>query len=123
MKPGCFLKSIIILTILVAAIMYIIQHKSRLFFEPGKKMVTNLFMDKWDDEFKFVKDTPEKSELKKSLQTFLKDLKYENIPEDKELNNIVEMVKDAAKDSLITSSELKEISNTLKMKNENERPE
>lgn len=117
------MKSIIVLTILIAAILYIIQHKAGLFFEPGKKIVTNFFMDKWDDEFKFVKDTPEKAELKNSLESYLKELKYEDVPEDKELNKIFDIVKVAAEDSVITGSELKEISNNLKLKNKNERPE
>lgn len=123
MKTGCFLKSIILITILVAAIMYIIQHKSGLFFEPGKKIFAGLLMDNWDEEFNYVKNTPEKIKLKNSLETFIKNVKYENIPEDSDLNKIVELVKNAVKDSLITDSELKEITDNLKIKMKNERPE
>ena len=116
MKPGCFLKSIIILTILVAAIMYIIQHKSEVLFEPGKKIVAGFLIKDWNKNLVFVKNTPEKKKLKEKLESYIKDLKFRDVPEDKDINNIVEMIKSAVKDSIITSDELKEISNQLKIK-------
>ncbi|HSD62556.1 MAG TPA: hypothetical protein VLB50_02125 [Ignavibacteriaceae bacterium] len=123
MKPGCFLKSIILLTILVAGIMYIVQHKSMLFFEPGKKIVAGLVMDNWKEEFGFVKNTPEKIKLKEMLHSYIKNLKYENAPDEKEIKRIADMIKTAARDSVITDIELGEISNNLKMKQDYERPE
>lgn len=123
MKPGCFLKSIIILTILVAAIMYIVQHRSRLFFEPGKKIITGLLNDNLDKEFRYVKDTPEKARLKGMLESYVKSLKFESIPEDNKIDKIVALIKAAAKDSVITGSELDEISNNLNTKKNYERPE
>ncbi len=123
MKPGCFLKSIIVITILVAGIMYIIQYKTGLFFEPGKKIVAGLIMDSWNDKFKYVKDTPEKIKLKHMLDSYIRNLNYENAPGDKEINKIVDLIKAAAQDSIITNSELDEISNNLKLKNNYERPE
>lgn len=122
MKSGCFLKSIIILTILIAAILYIVQHKSELFFKPGKKIISGVFMDNWDKDFNFVKNTPEKSELRQSLKTFIDSLKMKDIPDEKELDKIALMVKAAAVDSIISASELKEISENLKLL-KNERPE
>src|SRR5512135_2884200 len=98
MKPGCFLKSIILLTILVAGIMYIIQHKSVLFFEPGKKIVAPLIIESLNDEFGYVKNTPEKIKLKEILDSFIRNLKYENAPDEKGINKIVDMIKAAAKD-------------------------
>jgi len=123
MKSGCFIKSIIVLTILIAAIMYIIQHRSGLFLEPGKKILTGFIKDDLDKEFSTVKDSPEKTELKNSLESYLKNLKAENIPGNDDLNRIFDLVKHAVKDSVITASELNEISNNLKMKKSNERPE
>jgi len=114
MKPGCFLKSIIILTIIVAAIMYIIQHRSELFLEPGRKMITSVFNDDWDENFNYVKDTPEKNELKNALKAYIDTLKLKSIPDDKEINRIAGMVQRAAADSLITKTELKEISQKLR---------
>lgn len=122
MKPGCFLKSIILLTILVAGIMYIIQHKSVLFFEPGKKIVAPLIIESLNDEFGYVKNTPEKIKLKEILDSFIRNLKYENAPDEKGINKIVDMIKAAAKDSIITDSELTEISKNLEMKKNYERP-
>jgi len=122
MKPGCFLKSVIVLTIIVAAIMYIIQHKSELFFHQSKKVLSELYFEDWDKEFKYVKNTPEKSELKNSLRNFIDSLEIKNIPDKKEIDRIVNMVKAAALDSIISSAELKEISKNLKQL-KNERPE
>jgi hypothetical protein len=116
MKPGCFLKSIIILTILIAAILYIVQHKSDLFFEPGKKIVVSAFLDDWDNNFNYVKNTPEKSELKNTLKDFIDSLKIKDIPNDSEINRIAGMVKSAAADSIISRRELMEISEKLKNK-------
>lgn len=119
MKPGCFLKSIIILTIFIAAILYIVQHKSELFFKPGKKIISGVFMDNWDKNFSFVRNTAEKSELKQSLKTFIDSLKLKDIPDEEKLDKIVNMVSAAAADSIISASELKEISENLKLlKNE-----
>lgn len=114
MKPGCFLKSVIILTIIVAAITYIIQNKSELILEPGRKVISRVFTDDWDKNFIYVKDTPEKNELKKVLKTYIDSLKPKNIPDDKEINAIAAMVQNAAADSIITDTELKEISQKLK---------
>ncbi len=122
MKPGCFLKSIILLTIIVAAILYIIQHKSELFFEPGKKIIAGAFTEDWDKQFNFVKDTPEKSELRKTLKAYIDSLKINDIPDDNAVDRIAGMVKTAASDSIFSADEIKEISQKLKMI-KNERPE
>jgi hypothetical protein len=122
MKPGCFLKSIIILTILIAAFLYIVQHKSELFFKPGKKIVSGVLMDNWDNEFNYVKNTAEKSELKQLLRTFIDSLNIKDIPDEEDLDKIAGMIKAAAADSIISVSELKNISKNLKLL-KNERPE
>ncbi len=119
MKPGCFLKSIIVLTIIVAAIAYIIQHKSGLFFNPGKKIITEAFMNDWDNDFEYVRNTPEKNMLKDSLRLFLDSLKLQEIPDEKNIDRIAQMVSAAVADSIISDSELEVISNKLKsIKNE-----
>lgn len=119
MKTGCFIKSVIILTILIAAILYIIQHKSELFMNPAKKIVSGVLMDNWDEEYKFVKDTPEKYELKNTVKSFIESLKLKNMPDENKLDKIVHMVDSAAVDSIITTDELKEISEKLNLlKNE-----
>lgn len=114
MKPGCFLKSIIVLTILIAAVLYIVQYKSDLFLKPGKKIIVNAFLDDWDSNFNYVKNTPEKSELKNTLKSFIDSLSLNEIPDDSELKRIAGMVKSAAADSIISRRELMEISEKLK---------
>ncbi len=122
MKSGCFLKSIIVLTILVAVITYIIQHKSNFFFDRSKKIFTEAFLDDWNDNFDYVKNTPAKTGLKDSLKVFLDKMKLQNIPDEKDINSVMDMVRAAAADSVISDSELKVISNNLKLI-KNERPE
>jgi hypothetical protein len=122
MKPGCFLKSIIILTVLVAVILYIIQHKSELFSEPGKKIVTGVLINDLDKQLSSVRNTPEKIELRESLKSYLDSLKIKDISEENELGKIFQMLKSATADSLISEEELKEISNNLKLIKD-ERPE
>lgn len=76
-------------------------------------------MDNWDEEYKFVKDTPEKYELKNTVKSFIENLKLKNMPEENKLDNIVQMVDSAAVDSIITSDELKKISEKINLlKNE-----
>lgn len=119
MKPGCFIKSIIVLTIIVAAIAYIIQHKSGFLFDSGKKIMTEAFLNDWDQSFAYVKNTPDKSRLKDSLKSFIETIKMQNLPADKELDRIFKMVQTAAADSVISDSDLEIISNNLKLiKNE-----
>ncbi len=122
MKPGCFLKSIIVLTIIVATILYIIQHKSELFFVPGKKIIAGAFTENWDKQFDFVKDTPEKSELKRTIKAYIDSLKLNDIPDDDAIDRIASLVKAAASDSIFSADEIKEISKKLKQI-KNERPE
>lgn len=86
---------------------------------PAKKIVSGVLMDNWDKEYKFVKDTPEKYELKNTVKSFIESLKLKNMPDEDKLDKIVHMVDSAAVDSIITTDELKEISEKLTLlKNE-----
>ncbi len=113
MKPGCFLKSIIIITIIVAAIAYIVQYKSGLFFDRGKKIFTETFLNDWDGSLDHVKDSQAKSDLKDSLKLYLDSIHIQNIPAKEEIGRIMKMVQEAVADSIISDSELKVISNNL----------
>jgi predicted house-cleaning noncanonical NTP pyrophosphatase (MazG superfamily) len=123
MRQGCFLKSIIILTILVAAIMYIVQYKPDIFLSKGNKALTYLIIDNWDKEFAYVKDSPQKSELKNSIKDFIDKHDFKDSKDENSLDSIFELVDKAIEDSTISEDELNSIKLKLKTEVENERSE
>ncbi len=72
MKKGCFLKSIIILTILVAVITYLAQN----YFDdwvvkPGKGLLKNIALNDIQKRFETIKDTPEKDSLQLLINNYM----------------------------------------------------
>ncbi len=122
MKTGCFIKSVIILTILVASILYIIQNKMDDFvLNPGKNIVHSFLQKKVDKELVFVKDSPQKDSLKIMIDSYLKNLKKLSEFSDDSIKSIIDSVKISIVDSTITENELKKLSKYLLKKSENER--
>ena len=61
MKKGCFVKSIILLTVLTAVLLYLINYKfNDIIINPGKNFIINQVTQ----EMEFVKSSPEKDSLK-----------------------------------------------------------
>ena len=72
MKKGCFIKAIIVLTIVVASITYILQNKfNDYIFTPGKKIILPLFVKEFKSKLTYVKDSPQKDSLYVMLKTFM----------------------------------------------------
>ena len=122
MKKGCFVKSIIIITIIIAAIVYIIQYKlDDWVLVPGKKLIISEIAENWDKESEFIYDSTEKD----SLSTLIK-LYIENIKSMKEVVNLdkdlfLNELKIAIEDSFVTKEELSALATLLK-KEQNEKP-
>ena len=77
MKKGCFLKTVIIITIIIASILYIFQHKfDEIFVGTGKKFVLSVFEDKWTTELKYIQENPEKDSLKSLIKIFFRIFLY-----------------------------------------------
>ena len=119
MKKGCFLKFIVIFTILVAVILYIVQNKFDEFFvKPGKKILLSLLNDKWDEELSYVKENEEKDALKKLINDYLMQINSRDDLSDDKTAAIIEQLGITVKDSLVDVTELKKmqeiISNTSK---------
>ena len=117
MKKGCFLKSIFILTILVAAILYIIQNHLDDIVKPGKKIIKDLVMSDIEDDFAYVKSGSEKDSLKNILENYLTE-KIENADKisDKDIDWLIDSVKFVVRDSIITREDLNKIKNLIEQK-------
>ena len=122
MKKGCFIRSIVIITILIAAALYIIENKfDEFFLEPGKKYLADLVEVGLKEDMEKIVDSPEKDSLSIILKSYLKEFKESKkfkISSD-DLDSFSELLNDTSKDSILTKNELEEISNLLeKIKNE-----
>ncbi len=124
MKKGCFLKIIIILTILVAALLYILQyHLDDWIIKPSKKFFSEMFVSGVDDELSYIAESQEKDSLRTLLKIYLQD-KFTNTKElsNKDIDWLIDSVKVVIKDSIITKDDLNKIKNLIEKKGY-ERPE
>ncbi len=111
MKKGCFIKSVIILTIVTAGILYIVNHKlDQFIFDPGKKMIANQI----NSELDYVKESPEKDSLKALINNYVESIKSVKNLSDKSFEIFVDSVKAAVRDSIINKREYKSLSRILK---------
>jgi hypothetical protein len=125
MKKGCFIKFIIGLTIITAAILYILQNYFNEFIlNPGREFIKDQVISSLDDDMKNVKNSIQKDSLKILLTAFID----EELDSTKEFSNrhfdwLQETVEEVSRDSLINTNELKQIEQLLNLKKLNERPE
>ncbi len=72
MKKGCFLKSIIILTILLAVVLYLFEHHfDDLVIKPGKGILKDIALSEITKKFDKVKKSPEKDSLEVLINDFV----------------------------------------------------
>lgn len=122
MKKGCFIQAVIVVTILVAAAIYIIQYKlDDWFIKPTKKILLSEAVQDWDKEVKYIHQSAQKDSLKALLIYYIDNIKsmedVVNLEEEnylKEFNLVIE-------DSLITSEEISKLT-LLLIKEQNEKP-
>lgn len=108
MKKGCFIKSIIILTILVASITYIIQYKSEEWIvEPGKKILVPFIEKEYLKNLSYVEESPERDSLFILISTRIKDIDILKEKDSLKINffNTISLI---IADSIVTASELDE---------------
>jgi len=110
MRKGCFIKAVIIITILTAVIFYWIDHEGKEFlFQQGKSLAKKYIVDDFENQFNFIKDSPQKDSLETVLNNTLFNLEKFRDLSDKELDIIYSKFKVSLNDSIITSTELKEL--------------
>ena len=121
MKKGCFIQAVVIVTILVAAAVYIIQYKlDDWFIKPTKKFLVSEVVKNWDNEVKHINESVQKDSLKTLMIYYMENIKsieeVVNLDEEKfskEFNLVIE-------DSLITDEEISKLTLLLK-KEKNEK--
>jgi hypothetical protein len=113
MKKGCFVKIIVLLTILTAVVLYLINNKfDNLVFNPGKKILINQI----NRDLEFVKDSPQKDSLKLLINNYIMEIKNINSVSGKQINLFADSLKVALKDSIIDEREYKKLSVMLNKK-------
>lgn len=123
MKKGCFLKIIIILTIFIAAVLYIFEnHFDDLILKPGENIIKDLVFSDVNKKMEFVKNTPEKDSLKVLINSFVSEkLHKEHKLNSDDLQDLIDSVSSALNDSVISIDELDNLKSLFK-KEINERP-
>ena len=122
MKKGCFIKGIIFLTIIVASITYIVQNKFNDFiFTPGKKIILPIFVNDFKKNLNYVKDSPQKDSLNLLIKNYLEGAKNIKDLSDSSLKPLVREIYNITSDSVISSSELKNIKDFIRLREQNER--
>ncbi len=115
MKKGCFVTTIVTLTIIVAVILYLAQnHFDSFILNPGKKIVAGFIKDDINSKLKFVTDSKEKTELLHLVDQYAADKEMLEKVKEADINKIISAVETAVEDSLIEKAELENISQLLK---------
>jgi len=121
LKKSCFLKFIIIFTIVLASILYLVQNKfDELFLEPGKKLVLSVIEENWNSELGYVNDSPEKDSLKTLLQFYITGIESTQFLSDERAEAVINYLEQTFKDSLIDYEELSHINKLIKYALKNE---
>lgn len=110
MKPGCFLKSLIIGTILLGAIIYIISTKGQEWIiNPVKEtLVANAF-ESLPEEFKKIKDSKEKLVIVQKLDSLINLVKSDSVSATisfTRLEKFLEQLATYSQDSVLSRSEM-----------------
>jgi hypothetical protein len=111
MKKGCFVRAIIIITILTAALLYIVKHKFHdLIFIPGKHVVISKLNKKLD----FLKDSPEKDSLKILIDDYVNNIKDTKDINDESIQAFADSLSNIVQDGVVNKTELRNFSEIVK---------
>lgn len=115
MRKSCFLKSVIILTILVGALVYIIKYKLEDWVvKPGKEFIVKEAIENLDTELIHVTNSANKDSLKNLVKYFFKNVKSFEEVVNLEEEKLFKEFKVVIADSTITDSEISNITSILK---------
>ena len=117
MKKGCFIQSVVIVTILIAVAVYIIKYKlDDWLVKPGKELILTELSNNWEKETAYIKESVEKDSLKSLMKYYLENIKTMKEVVNLEQDIFVSEFEVAIEDSLITDKEISKL--TLLMKKE-----
>lgn len=115
MRKSCFLKSVIILTILVGVLVYLIKYKLEDWVvKPGKEFIVKEAIGKLDTELIHVTNSANKDSLKSLVKYFLNNVKSFEEVVNLEEEKFTKEFKAVIADSIITDSEISNITSILK---------
>jgi hypothetical protein len=121
LKKSCFLKFIIIFTVVLAAIIYLVQNKfDELFLEKGKEFVLSAIEDGWNTELAYITDSPEKDSLKNLLHFYISGIESAEYLTDERTEAVIDYIDETFKDSVIDNEELTHINKLIKYTLKNE---
>ena len=76
MKKSCFIQAVVIVTILIAAIIYVIQYKLEdWFIKPGKKFLISEAVKNLDNEVSYIQESVQKDSLKSLMKYYFENIK------------------------------------------------
>jgi len=117
MKKGCFIQSVVIVTILIAVAIYIIKYKlDDWLVKPGKELILTELSNNWEKETAYIKESVEKDSLKSLMKYYLENIKTMKEVVNLEQDIFLSEFEVAIEDSLITDKEISKL--TLLMKKE-----
>lgn len=117
MKKGCFLKTIAILTIFVAAIAYIIQNKlDDWIIEPGKKFLLPRIEQGFTREFDFVTESVEKDSLLSIINKYVENIDFKK--NDSASSEFWIEIKKIVSDSVVNKTEIEKLLQLIRYRDE-----
>ena len=121
MKKSCFIQAVVIITILVAAAIYIIQYKlDDWFIKPTKNILITEAGKNWESETRHINDSVQKDSLRSLLIYYFENIKSMKDVVNLDQEKIFEKFEVIIEDSLITDEEISKLT-LLMQKEQNEK--
>jgi hypothetical protein len=115
MKKSCFIQVVIIVTILVAAAIYIIQYKlDDWFINPAKNILVSEVDKNWDNEVKHIEESVQKDSLRSLMLYYIKNVKSMEEVVNLDEENFIKEFGVVIEDSIITDEEISQLTLLLK---------
>jgi predicted nucleic-acid-binding protein len=121
MKKGCFIKSVIAITIFVGVVVYIVQYKLEEWLkEPANYLQITQLAENWDTKANFIRNSIQKDSLGVLLSSYFSNVESMEDVVNWEEDLFLIGLQDAIDDSLITTDEISKLTLLLK-KEKNEK--
>lgn len=114
MKKGCFITSVVLFTVIIAAVVYVVKYKKDFLKEFSKNKVMDLAMDEFDKKLTEVKASVYRDSLQSELHEFFRQNKH--IPFDSAMSRVQGVLSEAqlfVRDKKIDSLDFNNFKNYL----------
>lgn len=114
MKKGCFIQTVIIGTVLIAAAVYIIENKfDEWFLKPGKELLLNEIVKNWDNDLKYIYESEQKDSLKNLLTYYVDNIKSLDELTALDEKSFIKAFDSVIEDSIISNEEISKITSLV----------